>query len=91
MHLQDDEDYLSPEQTETVLRRVADLPGSVEEGRSIGEVIADLERDPRMKALMGEARVDLRKRIAAGERIFEVRELELTERGLRAVSIPKSR
>ncbi len=81
----DEEDYFTPEQSEILLRRAADVLSGADHGVSIGDMVADRERDPRMKALMDEARARLRARKAAGCKFFEVREIVLTERGLNSV------
>lgn len=79
-----DDDYLSPEQTDVILQRMGDLSNSVPLSEIIKKFVKD---DPKRQRLLDEARERLREQIVAGEEIFTVHDLVLTERGFKSMPI----
>lgn len=81
------DEYLTPELTETILRRARDVSSGTAECTSLDDLIAEWEKDPAMKACMDDARERIRK---YGPIKFEVRPVVLTERGLKVCDVEEA-
>ena len=87
--MRDEDDHLTPEQTEKILGRLTEMQTGDGSMDSWDSFITEMERqDPAFRTAMVKARADQAAARAAGIPLLagvEVEKLELTERGLKAV------